>query len=126
MHGGEAVRPSDAMVAQGPWLVLDSIPAADAERVGTLPRLGTLLERRDTLERTGGRWDRIAPDSIVFTELSTFPSVTWRLRQSGDELRGTGVLVHDAVAVDRDGVARRSVSRWPVVIRRISCADVPR
>src|SRR5688572_2140551 len=95
MYSGDAALPTTAMLAKGPWLILDSLRARDHGLAEQEARLGTLLERRDTLERTLGFWARVAPDSIVFTEGSAFPSVTWRFRQSAEELRGTGVLVHD-------------------------------
>ena len=125
MFATGSTRPTSAELAAGPWLVLDALTAGEAHAAGAPVLVGSLLERRDTLERTLGRWARVPGDSIVFSEGSTFPSVTWHFRRSGDELIGTGVLVHDAVTVV-NGVRQTSVSRWPVRLVRIPCTMVPR
>jgi hypothetical protein len=125
MYSGDSTRPTGAALAQGPWLILDSLRVGEHGWKDRREQPGTLLERRDSLELTFGRWSRVAPDSIVFNEGSVFPAVSWHLRQAGDELRGTGVLVHDVITRGRDGVARRSISRWPVRVVRVPCSGVP-
>jgi len=124
MYKGGATRPIGAVLAQGPWLILDSLRAGE-QGWNDQPRPGTLLQYRDSLELTFGGWTRVAPDSIVFNEGSMYPPVTWYLRQAGDELRGTGVLVHDVIVRGADGVDRPMISRWPVRVLRVPCREVP-
>lgn len=129
--------PPDAEV-RGPWLVLDSLSPGELRVAGYRDAdihagnisAGSLLERRDTIERTSGAWHRATPDSIIFEEGTTFPAVTWHFRLAPDGLVGEGVLVHDFVTVSIDtgsGTASShlAVSRWPVHVRRIDCAAVP-
>jgi len=82
---------------------------------------GWLVETDERAEWTvGGYVMRMPPDSLAFND-GMFPSVTFRLLIAGAELRGEASLVHDMSVNGRPP----DVSRWPVVLRRVSCADVP-
>lgn len=122
----------DSAVKYGPWLVLDSVSLDDwnvqnhGEDVGPARVLqATLLHQRDSVTWIGGFWKRVAPDSIVFREGSTFPSTEWRFLVTDAGLRGTGTMVHDVVSRLPNG--RDSVHRsvWSTAAVRVPCARLP-
>ncbi len=114
------------------WAVLDSLTTREAEldarvtgaRAGQQPAM--VLTRRDnTLDQTFSVWQRGDADSIVIRSTRLIPGITWRLGRAADTLRGEAVLVHDVLRRDAAGTMRRSISRWPVMLVRSPCANVP-
>ena len=131
MHNGSPT-PGDSVATTGPWLVLDSLSVTELYGAGYKDPIrssymypGSLLERRDTVERTSGDWHRVPPDSVVFDEGTVFPPVAWHFRVEEHGLSGQGVLVHDVLYRGSDGKEHRDTSRWAVQLVRISCGDVP-
>jgi hypothetical protein len=122
----------DPAAFTGPWLVLDSVSAEEwhtthptSEQRGAFLH-ATMLLQLDTLVWIGGSWERSVGDSIVFRELSTFPSRTRRMAVVRSGLTGTAEMVSDLVTRNPDGSIHRLVSRWPVSAARVPCEDVPK
>jgi hypothetical protein len=121
-------------ISTGPWLVLDSVSAVEWRRA--FPEYfrqaderdlqpATLLVQHDTLTWTGGYWRRLAGDSILVQEQSTFPSATWRLAARGTGLVGSGEVVSDMVSLTPDGTALQTRFTWVVVVTEIPCSQIP-
>ena len=126
MYAGGPDTSSLPASRRGPWLVLDTSDAGP-DRVTQQPSYhGRLVQRYDTLLlRSPGAWIRVGPDSLAFHEHFTWVTPTWRFRISGDSLHGTGTLVHDVGTRDEAGNFQPGISRWPVRIGAVRCADVP-
>ena len=123
------LAPGDSAAMRGPWLVLSSLTRQELRQFGVERRFieremrtAVLVERGDSVEQTSGQWVEVPPDSVAFREGSTFPSVDWRLKRTPLGLEGEGVVGHDMID-SRTG--QRHVSRWPVLLVRVSCAEVP-
>jgi hypothetical protein len=119
-------------IAAGPWLVLDSMDSREQLRAypghatdTSAQFRGTLLTMMDTLVWTGGHWTRTSADSILFRELSTFPSAHWRLQVTSTGLRGQREIVSDLVARLPDGTQQRRVLRDEVEVVRVPCNRIP-
>ena len=116
---------SPRTLARGPWLVLDSLDAAELARFPEeAQRLGVRVFVRDSLIRHTVSWTRLGSDSILAHESAFFASIDWRLRVHPDSLVGSAMLPHDVFQIV-DGARVQQVSRWSVRAWRVPCSAVP-
>ena len=125
--------PRDSLARAGPWLVLDSLSAAEFRSLpssgdagdGTLLQ-GTMIFGDDTSSTIVGTWRRPTPDSVVMHEYKSHPPVTWRLRWDGEDLNGEAALRSDLVRKMPNGTYWSPTHYWSVRLLRVSCGQVPR
>ena len=121
-HASESVlarrpgTPADGPAGLSGWIRLESGAPSDSGAARLTDSDGRSL---------GGRWRRLAADSIAVVAFDDFVRVEMRLA-TADPMSGSARASSDAALV-RDSTGKSSAFRrdWTVSAQRVSCADMP-